>query len=155
MTEKQADKLVEDIMEDSILYIKLFNNELIHLGDRDFMKTFSWLILIESYDNPSISGLGKKLRLAKSQMTGKIDQLANDGLIKRIPDEKDRRILRVKLTPYGHSFIKTSRNPIEENMKQLLSSLNFEEIEELKKSIETIKNIVLKIMDANKGWYEY
>jgi hypothetical protein len=36
-------------------------------------------------------------------------------------------------------------------MKQLLSSLNFEEIEELKKSIETIKNIVLKIMDANKG----
>ena len=113
------------------------------------------IILIESYDNPSISGLGKKLRLAKSQMTGKIDQLANDGLIKRIPDEKDRRILRVKLTPYGHSFIKTSRNPIEENMKQLLSSLNFEEVEELKNSIETIKNIVLKIMDANKGWYGY
>ncbi len=150
MTEKQADILVEDIMEDSILYIKLFNNELVHLGDRDFMKTFSWLILIESHDNPSISGLAKKVTLAKSQMTGKIDQLANEGLIKRIPDEKDRRIIRVKLTSYGHSFIKTSRNPIKENMKQLLSSLNFEEVEELKKSIKTIKNIVLKIQDANK-----
>ncbi len=151
MTEKQADKLVQDMMEDSILYIKLFNNELIHLGDRDFMKTFSWLLLIESYDNPSISELGKKVRLAKSQMTGKIDQLTNDGLIKRIPDEKDRRILRVKLTPYGLRFIKTSQNLVEENMKQLLSPLNFEEVEELKNSIETIKNIVLKIMDANKG----
>ena len=151
MTEKQADKLVEDMMEDSILYIKLFNNELIHLGDRDFMKTFSWLLLIESYDNPSISELGKISQLAKSQMTGKIDQLANDGLITRIPDEKDRRILRVELTPYGYNFIKTSRNLVQENMKQLLSSLNFEEVEELKNSIETIKNIVLKIQGANKG----
>ncbi len=151
MTEKQADKLVEDMMEDSILYIKLFNNELIHLGDRDFMKTFSWLLLIESYDNPSISELGKISQLAKSQMTGKIDQLANDGLITRIPDDKDRRILRVELTPYGYNFIKTSRNLVQENMKQLLSSLNFEEVEELKNSIETIKNIVLKIQGANKG----
>ncbi len=123
MTEKQADQLVKDMMEDSILYIKLFNNELIHLGDRDFMKTFSWLLLIESYDNPSISELGKISKLAKSQMTGKIDQLANDGLITRIPDEKDRRILRVELTPYGHNFIKTARNPIEENMKHLLSNI--------------------------------
>jgi DNA-binding MarR family transcriptional regulator len=150
MAENQADKLVEDIMEDSILYIKLFNNELVHLGDRVFMKTLSWLLLIESYDNPSISELGKISRLAKSQMTSKIDQLVNDGLIMRIPDEKDRRILRVELTPYGYSFIKTSRNLVEENMKQLLSSLSFEEVEELKKSIETIKNIFLKIQDANK-----
>ena len=151
MTEKRANKLIEDVMEDSILYIKLFNNELIHLGDRDFMKTFSWLLLIQSHDNPSISELGKISQLAKSQMTGKIDQLTNDGLITRIPDEKDRRILRVELTPYGHNFIKTSRNLIQENMKQLLSPLNLEEVEELKNSIETIKNIVLKIQGVHKG----
>jgi DNA-binding MarR family transcriptional regulator len=39
-------------------------------------------------------------------MIGRIDQLANAGLMDRIPDEKDRKILKIKLSPYGNSFIK-------------------------------------------------
>ena len=64
--EKKSDKLIEEMLEDSIIYIKLFNRELINLSDRKFIKTFSWLILIEQYGNPSMSVLGKDIKHIKN-----------------------------------------------------------------------------------------
>ncbi len=145
--EKKMDKLVEEIMEDALIYIRLFNRELILLDEKEFLKTFFWLILIEQYNNPSISVLGKKLKVSKSQMTPKIDKLVKAGFIDRVNDEKDRRIIRIALTSEGRNFIKNSQNTVKGDMKQLLSPLSLKEVEELKKSIETIKNVVLKIQE--------
>ena len=68
MDEKKID-LIEELLEDTLIYTLLFNRELNNLGERDFIKTFLWLISIEEYDNPSLSGLGKMLNVSKSQMT--------------------------------------------------------------------------------------
>ena len=38
--EKKKDKLIEAIMEDALIYIRLFNRELILLDEREFLKTF-------------------------------------------------------------------------------------------------------------------
>ena len=140
--EKKKDKLIEAIMEDALIYIRLFNRELILLDEREFLKTFFWLILIEQYNNPSISILGKKLKVSKSQMTPRIDKLVKAGFIDRMQDEKDRRIIRIALTSEGRNFIKNSQKTVKGDMKQLLSTLTFKEIVELKKSIKTIKKIL-------------
>ena len=94
------------MLKDSLIYIKLFNRELINLSERKFIKTFSWLILIEQYDNPSMSDLGKTLNISKTQMTTKIDKLVNVGFIERVPYENDRRVLRIVLTTEGKNHIK-------------------------------------------------
>lgn len=143
--EKRSDKLIEEMLEDSIIYIKLFNRELINLSERKFIKTFFWLILIEQYSNPSMSVLGKTLNISKTQMTSKIDELVNEGLIERVLDENDRRVLRIMVTAEGKNLIKTSHKTVTESMNQLLSPLSHNELEELSKSIEIIKNAVLKI----------
>ena len=148
MSKIQKDKLVEGIMEDTLIYIKLFNRELLHLGDRKFLKTFFWLILIEKYDNPSLSGIGKKFRISKSQITSRMDELVNEGLIERVHDENDRRIIRVILTSKGQDFIENNSKYFNEHLKELLSSLSLSEVEELNKSIMTIKHVVLRIQGA-------
>ena len=150
MDEKKIDNLIEDMLEDTLIYTLLFNRELNNLGERDFIKTFLWLISIEEYDNPSLSGLGKMLNVSKSQMTLKMDKLAQPGFTERIPDEEDRRIIRIVLTEEGLSFIKNSKKTVKEGMGQLLSPLSIGEIEELKKSITTIKNVVLKIQEGKR-----
>jgi DNA-binding MarR family transcriptional regulator len=150
MEEKKIDNLIEGMLEDTLIYTILFNRELTSLGEREFIKTFLWLISIEQYDNPSLSGLGKMLNVSKSQMTLKMDKLAEAGFTERIPDRNDRRIIRIVLTPEGRNFIKNSQKTVKESLTQLLSPLSFEEIEELKKSITTIKNVVLKIQDRKK-----
>ncbi len=145
---KKSDKLIEEMLEDSIVYITLFNMELIKLSERKFMKTFFRLLLIEQYGNPSMSALGKTLNISKTQMTSKMDELANEGLIERVPDENDRRVLRIVLTAEGKKLIKESHKTVTESMNQLLSPLSHKELEELSKSIEVIKNSVLKIQGA-------
>ncbi len=151
MGEKKIDDLIEEMLEDTLIYTILFNRELNNLGEREFIRTFLWLISIEQYNNPSLSGLGKILNVSKSQMTLKIDKLTEAGFTQRIPDIDDRRIIRIVLTPKGHNFIKNSQKPIKKSMIQLLSPLTLEEVKELKQSIVTIKNVILKIQDRKKG----
>ena len=150
MAEEKIDNLIEGMLEDTLIYTVLFNRELTNLDEREFIKTFLWLISIEEYENPSLSGLGKVLNVSKSQMTLKMDKLERAGYTERIPDREDRRIIRIVLTPEGKSFIKKYKKTVKEGMSQLLSPLSIEEIEELKKSIATIKNAVLKIQKGKK-----
>jgi DNA-binding MarR family transcriptional regulator len=145
MIDEKSDKLVEEMLEDSIIYIKILNRELVNLFERKFIKTFFWLILIEQYDNLSMSALAKTLNISKTQITPKIDELVKDGLLTRVPDENDRRVLRIVLTDEGKDLIKKSNKTVKEGMNQLLSPLNSKELEELSQSIEVIKNTVLKI----------
>ena len=150
MEKDGIDNIIDGMLEDTLIYTVLFNRELTSLGEREFIKTFLWLISIEQYDNPSLSGLGKMLNVSKSQMTLKMDKLADAGFTERIPDKNDRRIIRIVLTPKGQDFIKNSKKTVKENMMQLLSPLSYEEIKELKNCIATIKNAVLKIQDGKR-----
>jgi len=145
MMDGKSDKLIDEMLENSIIYIKIFNRELVNLSERKFMKTFFWLTLIEQYDNRSMSALAKTLNISKTQITPKIDELVKDGLLMRVPDENDRRVLRIVLTVEGKDLIKKSNKTVKEGMNQLLSPLNPKELEELGKSMEVIKNTVLKI----------
>lgn len=149
MGENQKDKLVEEIMKDTLLYIKFFNEELSNLSEKKFMKIMIWLLVIEEYNNPSLSILGGILNISKAQMTIKTDWLTELGLIERVPDKRDRRIIRLALTPEGHNFIKDSQNTVIESMNQLFVPLELKRVEELKKSVETIKNVVLETRCAN------
>jgi DNA-binding MarR family transcriptional regulator len=79
-----------------------------------------------------------------------MDKLEQAGYTERIPDNEDRRIIRIVLTEEGLSFIKNSKKTVKEGMGQLLSPLSIGEIEELKKSITTIKNVVLKIQEGKR-----
>ena len=148
MVENLKDELVEEIMQDSLLYMKLFNELLSNLGQKKFMRIITWLIVIEEYNNPSLSELGGMLNLTKAQMTIKTDWLTELGLIERVPDKRDCRIIRLALTPEGHNFLKNSQNTVIENMNQLFAPLDLKRVEELKKSVETIKNVVLEIQDV-------
>lgn len=145
MENKKSEELIEEILKDSILYVKLFNRELLNLSERKFMKTFFWLVLIERYDKLSMSGLAKTLKISKTQITPRIDGLVNDGLLERVPDENDRRVLRITLTAEGKDLIKKSNITVKEAVNQLFTPLSYDELEELGKSIEIIKNTVLKI----------
>ncbi|MDF8265620.1 MarR family winged helix-turn-helix transcriptional regulator [Luteipulveratus flavus] len=49
--------------------------------------------------------LGSMLRLAKSSLTGLVDRTERNGLIRREPDSKDQRAVRVSLTPRGRALV--------------------------------------------------
>jgi DNA-binding MarR family transcriptional regulator len=48
-----------------------------------------------------MSELGAMLGLAKSSLTGLVDRTERNGLVRREPDQRDTRAVRVALTPRG------------------------------------------------------
>ncbi len=48
--------------------------------------------------------LGATLGLAKSSLTGLVDRTERNGLVRRFPDERDTRAVRVALTSRGARF---------------------------------------------------
>ncbi|WP_405065841.1 MarR family transcriptional regulator [Kribbella sp. NBC_01510] len=57
------------------------------------------VLMAEPY---GMSALGMMLGLAKSSMTGLVDRTERNGLVRREPDPRDTRAVRVALTPRGH-----------------------------------------------------
>lgn len=49
--------------------------------------------------------LADQANVTRATMTGLIDTLEKDGLVKREPDPNDRRMMSVELTPKAHAFM--------------------------------------------------
>lgn len=54
--------------------------------------------LYECDEEIPLSQLGRKLFLDNPTMTGIIDRMERDGFLERVPDENDRRVIKVRLT---------------------------------------------------------
>ncbi|WP_078857167.1 MarR family winged helix-turn-helix transcriptional regulator [Streptomyces sp. NBRC 109706] len=52
-----------------------------------------------------MSELGGTLGLAKSSLTGLVDRTERNGLVRRQPDPRDTRAVRVALTPRGSDLV--------------------------------------------------
>ena len=71
----------------------------------------------------SLSELGEAMYLHPSSMTGLIDRLEKSGFAFRERDQKDRRVINIKLTPKGTALARKSPNPIQGKMIHGLKNL--------------------------------
>ena len=62
-----------------------------------------WRVLAALLARPgeSVTGLAGACLLQQPTMTKLLDRMARDGLVARAPDARDRRVVRVALTPAG------------------------------------------------------
>lgn len=82
--------------------------------------------------------LADKAGVTRATMTGLIDTLERDGYVRREPDPKDRRMMFVKLTPQGESFIKSLLPLHFRRMSYLMGTLTIEERKMLVRLLEKI-----------------
>jgi len=84
-----------------------------HLADRGMSSgRFTVLMLLLDKKNgcplalmPTPAELAEKAGVTRATMTGLIDTLERDGLVKREPDPDDRRRMLLRLTRFGHSTL--------------------------------------------------
>ena len=61
--------------------------------------------------------LGQRMMLSKAPVTGLVDRLARAGLVKRRPDEHDRRVSRVVITDAGREMWKRAHDTLTSSAK--------------------------------------
>jgi DNA-binding MarR family transcriptional regulator len=102
-------------------------------------------ILMREDTTLPMSELGKRLYMSKPYMTILVDQLILDGHVQRIPDTRDRRVINIAITPAGKRHLKQAASRYKENVKNIISDLDRQDLEDLCQSLEKLRDIISKI----------
>ncbi|MGQ9572080.1 MAG: MarR family winged helix-turn-helix transcriptional regulator [Dehalococcoidia bacterium] len=86
-------------------------------------------------DGVSVSRLAQSMDLSPSAMTGIIDRLVRSGLIRRKADRKDRRLVRIYLTPEGRSLLEEMDTAGKAYVNRIIHHLGRERVEPLVDSL--------------------
>jgi DNA-binding MarR family transcriptional regulator len=150
MNQQEMDRLIDSLL----IYMPMFYKKLTSSKETDIKKSgykkrtadqYQILGLLEHYKYLSISEIGKKLLLSRPNMTAHLDKLVSEGLVQRIPDDTDRRVINIGITQEGLDYIKESRTWVNNNIRDTLKVLNNEELVKMYSCIETIKSKILMI----------
>lgn len=82
--------------------------------------------------------LGRRAGLEPSTMTGLLDRMERDELVKREDDPEDRRAHRILLTDNGRDYEKRVMPVIDEILTRVLVGLDPHMVDELKKGLRII-----------------
>jgi len=141
---------LESIVKNLLSIIPLFHRKLIRmdelLASQDIAPShLKIMFLLDVCEKLTVSEIGKKLYISRPNVTPLIDKLVKEGMVERIRDQSDKRMFNVKSTLKGKEFITGQKEIISSNLKNRLSLLSGENLDNLDKALETLKDIIEKI----------
>ena len=106
------------------------------LGAHD-ASVWTWVLLREAAnaDGASQRELAELMRIEPPTLVRHLDKLSEAGLVERRPDEHDRRVMRVVVTPTGRRRLAKLHDVVQELDKELRSVLTSREVEALARAL--------------------
>lgn len=103
------------------------------------------MLYLKKHDALSMSDLGKILLISKPNVTALINKLIEKGLVLRLSDKQDRRIVMVKLSAKGMKFIdKHQEKYLNQTIKRLMS-LTEAELNLFSVSLQSVSDVLAKL----------
>ncbi|GJF34958.1 MarR family transcriptional regulator [Kitasatospora sp. NE20-6] len=81
-----------------------------------------------SDEGSSIGELARAAGVSSRNVTGLVDTLERDGLAQRVRDERDRRSVRVRITPAGRDWLDSFRRPTQRAMSAVFQGFTEDEL---------------------------
>jgi len=106
---------------------------------------FEVIRLLRGEGSLRVAEIGKRLHIAKAQMTQIINKLVNLNMVQRNIDLSDRRVTNVSLTEEGKNFMIRHETNILMELKDSISQLNSQELKELYNALKTLERILNKL----------
>ena len=139
-------------LEETIeLFLRMWGQVVEYMGPRSeigasedsykLRRSFSRLKLLrELRDGPlTMSETANMLGVSNAAVTGMADRLEAKGLIKRVQDTADRRVVCLELTPQGYALQRDNYLRAVDGTQGVLSKLSAEELETFKGLMEKIE----------------
>lgn len=93
-------------------------------------------------DGASPTGTGRALGLRRSSMTSLADRLEQRGLLRRVADAHDRRLVRLRATDKGQALLERTLGPFLERLRQLGDSLDYREREAVSSFLSELASLL-------------
>ena len=104
------------------------------------------LLYIKERKRVSMSELSGNKQIAKPQLTAAIQELVEDGLVSRSPDEQDRRKIYVVCTEKGEKLLEQLYQQFMLDISEKIDLLTEEEQEELIQALRTAERLLEKTL---------
>jgi DNA-binding MarR family transcriptional regulator len=106
---------------------------------------FEIMALLREAGTLHVAEIGERLQIARAQMTHLIDKLVDLGIVERQTNTADRRMTNIVLTGKGGAFFEEHDSNIKNAIKETLSCLTDEELQDLSDSLIKLRDILLKL----------
>ena len=138
---------LNELLVDLFNYILLIEEKnLRDQGVKLSMTEVHILEAIEKSESNMMSAIAKRLMVTQGTLTVSTSKLVKKGYVERIRDERDKRIVRLKLTERAENILEIHNRFHEEMIERLLNEL------ELDKEVELIQSL-RNLMEFFKGNY--
>ena len=106
---------------------------------------FEIMALLKEAGTLHVAEIGERLNIARAQMTRLIDKLVDLGIVERQMDTVDRRMTNIVLTRKGETTLEEQDINIRKAIRETLSSLTDDELEDLSASLRKLQGILSKL----------
>jgi DNA-binding MarR family transcriptional regulator len=89
-----------------------------------------------------ISELSQKLGLSNSTTSGIVDRLEKQRFVERVRGEKDRRVVRVRLTSQFQDKHQDMQKSMEDNLEKLISTCTQDELGKVVDGLSILKDVL-------------
>ena len=118
--------LIRKLMQGGELYTK-------ELNKKYHVSTAQLNCLLALYDNGSLppSHIANFMMVKSSTVTGVVDRLEQKGLVTRLRQSTDRRVITIELTELGEKLAKNAPPPIQQKVVDGLKRLSEDELTQI------------------------
>jgi DNA-binding MarR family transcriptional regulator len=139
--------LYEEVAENLMVFVPLIKGITFKVVQADHSPHLKYPVLgiLKNRGQMPMSEIGSILGVSKPNMTVIIDKIIEEKEVKRIYNDKDRRIIRIDITKKGEAALAKAKELMKDELKKRLSILEDKELEQLSLSLKNIKEILSKI----------
>ncbi|MEX2103728.1 MAG: MarR family transcriptional regulator [Bacilli bacterium] len=99
---------------------------------------FIALLWLNEDGDMTIGELSGKMYLAFSTSTDLIDRMEKSGLVERVRDTNDRRVVRIHMLPFGKEVIQGVLKARREYLAGVMTSFSHEQAEDIGRALELL-----------------
>jgi DNA-binding MarR family transcriptional regulator len=118
--------LIRKLMQGGELYTK-------ELNKKHHVSSAQLNCLLALYENGSLppSRIAKYMMVKSSTVTGVVDRLEQKGLVTRLRNSPDRRVITIELTEVGKKLAENAPSPIQQKIVDGLKRLSEDELDQI------------------------
>ena len=132
---------LNELLVDLFNYILLIEEKnLRDQGVKLSMTEVHILEAIQKSESKMMSAVAKSLMVTQGTLTVSTSKLVKKGYVERVKDERDKRIVRLKLTDKANHVLEIHENFHEEMIDKLLNELDLHKEVELIQSLRNLMN---------------
>lgn len=146
-TARPGERMVEQVASNIFHVLPLLRKRLLRLdvvqGEHGIPLSHAQVLsMLSETSSMSVSEISRRLGIAKPNITPLVDRLIANGLVDRVRDTSDRRVVNVVILPAGEEKLAAIKQSIAVQVREWSRNMSDEDFDELSAALSSITRIL-------------